>query len=155
MPSLHLNPAKDITDIDYFLEDSMPYTRFFLRNVGEFAVWGLGEHTAQNAALAILAALEFKKADSRAMQEAKTLDDICYSASHIQQVRENLKHFAGIKKRFDILCTSPLQSSMTTPTTPQKSKSLSKPCASMPSYEVLQALQQYGSRISIHGFLTT
>lgn len=108
VPSLHLNPAKDITDIDYFLEDSMPYTRFFLRNVGEFAVWGLGEHTAQNAALAILAALEFKKADSRAMQEAKTLDDICYSASHIQQVRENLKHFAGIKKRFDILCTSPL-----------------------------------------------
>ncbi|STO97821.1 UDP-N-acetylmuramate--L-alanine ligase [Helicobacter canis] len=108
VPSLHLNPAKDITDIDYFLEDSMPYTRFFLRNVGEFAVWGLGEHTAQNAALAILAALEFKKADSRAMQETKTLDDICYSASHIQQVRENLKHFAGIKKRFDILCTSPL-----------------------------------------------
>ncbi|WP_410780119.1 UDP-N-acetylmuramate--L-alanine ligase [Helicobacter canis] len=109
IPCLHLNPQQDITNITYHLENDMPYTHFCLRNVGEFAVWGLGEHTAQNAALAILAALESMRVDSSNLtQQRATLDHASYSPSHIQQVRENLKHFAGIKKRFDILSTSPL-----------------------------------------------
>lgn len=83
--SLHLNPKEDISHISYFLKDSKPYTRFCLRDFGEFEVYGFGEHTAINASLAILCALDEGK--------------------NIQEIKENLKNFAGIKKRFDILTT--------------------------------------------------
>ncbi|WP_121020466.1 UDP-N-acetylmuramate--L-alanine ligase [Helicobacter vulpis] len=77
-----LDPHKDISDISYFLKDDEPYTRFKLRDYGFFEVWGLGVHTASNAALAILAAL---------------------GELPLETLRANLAQFKGIKKRFDIL----------------------------------------------------
>ncbi|CBG40378.1 UDP-N-acetylmuramate--L-alanine ligase [Helicobacter mustelae] len=77
-----LSPSKDITDISFFLRNDEPFCKFILRDLGEFEVWGLGGHTAANAAMAILCA-------------AQELD--------IPTIRENLKNFAGIKKRFDII----------------------------------------------------
>lgn len=106
IPSLHLDPAKDISNISYVLEDDMPYTKFHLRDLGEFSVWGLGEHVAQNASLAILSALESMRQDSA--PESKAAHSSSYPSAHIEQVRRNLKNFAGIKKRFDILCTNEL-----------------------------------------------
>lgn len=126
LPCLHLDPARDISDISYFLEDNMPYTKFRLRDLGEFAVFGLGEHVAQNASLAILTALEsmrqdlqqdsqqnlqqnFQHKDSSPESSADSAPShALYPSAHIAQVRQNLKNFAGIKKRFDILCTSEL-----------------------------------------------
>lgn len=77
-----LSPSSEIKNISYILKDDEPYTRFELRDLGEFEVWGFGEHTAWNASLAILAAM----------------DEI-----DISTIRENLKNFKGIKKRFDII----------------------------------------------------
>ncbi|WP_120943991.1 UDP-N-acetylmuramate--L-alanine ligase [Helicobacter labacensis] len=77
-----LNPQKDISQVSYFLRGEEPYTRFKLRDYGFFEVWGLGAHTASNAALAILAAL----------------DEL-----PLETLRANLAQFKGIKKRFDIL----------------------------------------------------
>ncbi len=78
-----LYPSKDIKNIRYELRDGEPATIFELRNLGEFSVWGFGEHIALDASLAILAAL----------------DELSVS-----EIRENLKKFKGIKKRFDVLC---------------------------------------------------
>lgn len=111
IPSLHLDPAKDISNISYVLEDDMPYTKFHLRDLGEFAVWGLGEHVAQNASLAILSALESMRQDCQSQDSALESKLACHSSypsAHIEQVRKNLKNFTGIKKRFDILCTNEL-----------------------------------------------
>ncbi|MBD3799531.1 MAG: UDP-N-acetylmuramate--L-alanine ligase, partial [Epsilonproteobacteria bacterium] len=58
------------------------YTRFTLKNMGEFEVWGFGEHIAMDASLAILAA-------------AQTMS--------VASIRANLLHFKGIKKRFDVI----------------------------------------------------
>lgn len=102
LPCIHLKPKEDITNIQYILKNDMPYTRFCLKDFGQFEVWGLGEHTAQNAALAILASLESMR------QESQSSIDLPYPKEHIDTIRENLKNFAGIKKRFDILSTSPL-----------------------------------------------
>jgi UDP-N-acetylmuramate--alanine ligase len=77
-----LYPSKDIKEIEYVLIDDEPHTKFKLKEYGEFNVWGLGEHIAIDASLAILAAL-------------KSMD--------VEVVRENLLNFKGIKKRFDIL----------------------------------------------------
>jgi len=77
-----LYPSKDIKNIRYELRDGEPATIFELRNLGEFSVWGFGEHIALDASLAILAAL----------------DELSVS-----EIRENLKKFKGIKKRFDVL----------------------------------------------------
>ncbi|PAF41895.1 UDP-N-acetylmuramate--L-alanine ligase [Helicobacter sp. 11S02596-1] len=77
-----LFPSKDIFNITYALKDDEPCTRFELKDLGEFEVWGFGEHTAINASLAILS--------------AKT-------EREIEEIRKNLAHFKGIKKRFDIL----------------------------------------------------
>lgn len=84
--AIRLYPQKDITDLCYFLRDDEPYTRFSLKDLGKFEVWGFGEHTALNASLAILA----------------SLDEL-----PLEQIRENLKHYKGIKKRFDIVSKSP------------------------------------------------
>lgn len=73
---------KDIRNIQYILKDGEPYTSFELKDLGAFLVWGLGEHNATNASLAILSALD-------------ELD--------LEEIRNNLLNFKGIKKRFDIL----------------------------------------------------
>lgn len=79
---LTLSPKEDIKNIEFFLKNDEPFCRFQLKNLGEFEVWGLGEHTASNASLAIL---------------------IAHTQRDIETIRENLKNFAGIKKRFDII----------------------------------------------------
>lgn len=80
--AIRLYPSKDITNITYILIDDEPYTRFTLKNMGEFEVWGFGEHIAMDASLAILAA-------------AQTMS--------VASIRANLLHFKGIKKRFDVI----------------------------------------------------
>ncbi|PAF52572.1 UDP-N-acetylmuramate--L-alanine ligase [Helicobacter sp. 13S00477-4] len=79
---IKLFPSKDIKNISYILKDDEPYTHFNLKEFGKFEVWGFGEHTALNASLAILAALP---------------------ELEIEQIRQNLINFKGIKKRFDII----------------------------------------------------
>ena len=80
--AIRLYPSKDISNINYILLDDEPYTRFTLKNMGEFEVWGFGEHIAMDASLAILAA-------------AQTMS--------VAAIRANLLHFKGIKKRFDVI----------------------------------------------------
>jgi len=77
-----LYPSKDIYDIKYVLINNEPHTRFKLRDLGSFDVWGFGKHIAIDAALAILAAHE---------------------SMDIKTIKENLLTFKGIKKRFDII----------------------------------------------------
>ncbi|MDA7817266.1 UDP-N-acetylmuramate--L-alanine ligase [Sulfurimonas sp.] len=77
-----LYPSKDITNIDFVLINDEPHTRFTLKELGSFDVWGFGKHIALDASLAILAA-------SKSME--------------IEEIRENLLSFKGIKKRFDIV----------------------------------------------------
>ncbi|WP_199769975.1 UDP-N-acetylmuramate--L-alanine ligase [Helicobacter bizzozeronii] len=82
LEAMRLDPTKDISDISYFLKEGEPYTRFKFKDYGFFEVWGLGEHTASNAALAILAAL---------------------GELPLETLRANLLDYKGIKKRFDII----------------------------------------------------
>lgn len=77
-----LYPSKDITNIEFVLINDEPHTRFTLKALGSFDVWGFGKHIALDAALAILAAKE---------------------SMDIEEIRENLLTFKGIKKRFDIV----------------------------------------------------
>ena len=77
-----LYPSKDITKIEFVLINDEPHTRFTLKDLGSFDVWGFGKHIALDAALAILAASGSMK---------------------IEDIRENLLTFKGIKKRFDIV----------------------------------------------------
>ena len=77
-----LYPSKDITNIEFVLINDEPHTRFTLKDLGSFDVWGFGKHIALDAALAILAANE---------------------SMDIEEIRENLLTFKGIKKRFDIV----------------------------------------------------
>lgn len=85
LDATRLYPQKDITDIEFFLKEDEPFVRFGLKNLGQFEAWGFGKHTALNASLAILAAL----------------DELPLS-----EIRDNLKNFRGIKKRFDIISKS-------------------------------------------------
>lgn len=82
MEATRLYPSKDIRNIRYELVDGEPTTFFELRDLGEFAVWGFGEHIALDASLAILAAM---------------------NELEVGEIRKNLKRFKGIKKRFDII----------------------------------------------------
>ncbi len=82
MDAVKLYPSKDIKNIRYELIDGEPTTTFELKEFGEFSVWGFGEHIALDASLAILAAM---------------------NEIGIDEIRENLKTFKGIKKRFDVL----------------------------------------------------
>ncbi len=82
MEAIRLYPSKDIKDIKTVIIDGEPYTSFVLKDLGTFEVWGIGEHIALDASLAILAALNEK---------------------NLEEVKENIKHYRGIKKRFDIL----------------------------------------------------
>ncbi len=77
-----LYPSKDITNIEFVLINDEPHTRFTLKDLGSFDVWGFGKHIALDAALAILAANE---------------------SMDIEQIRKNILTFKGIKKRFDIV----------------------------------------------------
>ena len=77
-----LYPSSDIQNIEYVLINNEPHTRFKLKDLGSFAVWGFGKHIALDASLAILAANE---------------------SMDIGEIRENLLTFKGIKKRFDIV----------------------------------------------------
>jgi UDP-N-acetylmuramate--alanine ligase len=77
-----LYPSKDITDIEYVLVNNEPHTRFKLKDLGTFDVWGFGKHIALDASLAILAASE---------------------SMNIEDIRTNILNFKGIKKRFDIV----------------------------------------------------
>jgi UDP-N-acetylmuramate--alanine ligase len=80
--AIRLYPSQDITNIHYILLDDEPHTRFTLKYLGEFEVWGFGAHIAMDAALAILAAVQTMSAAA---------------------IRANLLHFKGIKKRFDVI----------------------------------------------------
>ena len=80
-----LYPSVDIKSIRSTLLDGRPYTSFELKDFGKFEVFGLGEHIAINASLAILASLE-------------ELD--------LEEIKRRLKNYKGIKKRFDILVKS-------------------------------------------------
>ena len=77
-----LYPNKDIHNIEYILINDEPHTRFSLKDLGVFEVWGFGRHIAIDASLAILAAKE---------------------SMDIESIRKNLLSFKGIKKRFDIV----------------------------------------------------
>ena len=81
-----LFPSKDIKNIRYFLNENEPFTEFSLYNegkfIGEFSVWGLGNHSASNASLAILSAID---------------------EMEVREISQNLLNFKGIKKRFDII----------------------------------------------------
>ena len=80
--AISLYPSKDIKNLAYTIKNGEPCTKFDLKDYGTFEVWGFGFHIATNASLAIMAALN-------------ELD--------IQTIRENLKNYKGIKKRFDIV----------------------------------------------------
>jgi len=82
LEAIWLYPSKDITNISYILIDDEPHTRFTLKDLGEFDVWGFGKHTAIDASLAILSAME---------------------SMDIEQIRKKILNFKGIKKRFDII----------------------------------------------------
>ncbi|MFP4332073.1 MAG: UDP-N-acetylmuramate--L-alanine ligase [Campylobacterales bacterium] len=81
--AIKLYPSRDISEIEFVLVDDEPHTRFRLKDVDVFDVWGFGEHIAIDAALAVLAAIE----------EGYSVDTI----------KRNIKNYRGIKKRFDIL----------------------------------------------------
>ncbi|EAI3916700.1 UDP-N-acetylmuramate--L-alanine ligase [Campylobacter upsaliensis] len=80
--ALRLYPSLDIKNVSMQIEDYKPLTRFEFKDLGQFSVFGMGYHLALDAALAIMAALEFED---------------------VEQVRLKLKNYQGIKKRFDIL----------------------------------------------------
>ncbi|MDY0116084.1 MAG: UDP-N-acetylmuramate--L-alanine ligase [Sulfurimonadaceae bacterium] len=75
-------PSKDIKNIEFILINDEPHTRFELKEFGYFDVWGFGKHIALDASLAILAASE---------------------SMSIEEIRQNILLFKGIKKRFDIV----------------------------------------------------
>ena len=83
LDSIKLYPSRDIKNIRYILIDGEPHTRFELLDFGKFDLFGLGEHIALDASLAILAALEL--------------------GEDIEAIRTNLLRYKGIKKRFDIV----------------------------------------------------
>lgn len=85
MDCIKLYPSKDITDSKMVLRNYEPYMSFNLKNLGTFEVFGIGEHIAIDASLAILAA---------------------NCEVGLESIRENLAKYKGIKKRFDILKAS-------------------------------------------------
>lgn len=85
MDFIKLNKS-DITELKMVLRQNEPYTSFNLKNLGKFEAYGMGEHIAIDASLAILAA---------------------NSEIGLEEIRQNLKNYKGIKRRFDILKASP------------------------------------------------
>ncbi|CAA6808611.1 MAG: UDP-N-acetylmuramate--alanine ligase (EC [uncultured Sulfurovum sp.] len=83
MTSTKLYPSKDISNIEFVLVNGEPHTKFSLKDLGDFEVFGFGNHIALDAALAILGALEM--------------------GEEIEEIRTSLLNYKGIKKRFDIV----------------------------------------------------
>jgi UDP-N-acetylmuramate--alanine ligase len=81
--SIKLYPSKDIGELKSILLDGEPYIQFPLKDLGDFTVWGFGEHIAVDASLSILTAIDF--------------------GIDVETVRERLKTYRGNEKRFDIL----------------------------------------------------
>ena len=81
--AIRLYPSKDIRDVEFTLVNGEPYTKFILKDFGEFKVFGFGYHIALDASLAIMGALEMGES--------------------IEDIRLNLLNYKGIKKRFDIV----------------------------------------------------
>ncbi len=77
-----LYPSRDIKDISFTIKEGEPFTKFDLKDLGTFEVWGFGYHIAVDASLAILAAL---------------------NEVGLDVIKENIKKYKGIKKRFDII----------------------------------------------------
>ena len=82
LDAIRLYPSSDITELTMVVRDYQPYTSFNLKNLGKLEDFGMGEHIAIDASLAILAAMH---------------------ETPLKDIRENLLNFKGIKKRFDIL----------------------------------------------------
>lgn len=82
MDCIKLYPSKDIADVKMVIRDYEPYISFILKDLGKFEVFGLGDHIAIDASLAILAA---------------------NCEVGLEGVRGNLLGYKGIKRRFDIL----------------------------------------------------
>jgi UDP-N-acetylmuramate--alanine ligase len=80
--AVRLYPSQDIKNIEFVLIDGEPHTKFTLKDLGEFSVWGFGEHIAIDASLAIFAAMH---------------------SMDIEDIRKNILNFKGIKKRFDVI----------------------------------------------------
>ena len=83
LENIYLYPSKEIKNIEYILIDNEPHTKFELKDLGVFNVFGLGFHIALDTSLAILAALNL--------------------GLNIEEIRANLLKYKGIKKRFDII----------------------------------------------------
>jgi len=83
LQNIYLYPTSDIKNVEYILIENQPYTKFELKDLGEFRVYGFGYHLAVDAALAIIAALELKV--------------------NLEDIRDNLLDYKGIKKRFDVI----------------------------------------------------
>ncbi len=82
LKATRLYPSRDIKNIKTIVKQYEPYTSFELKDLGIFEVRGVGEHIAIDASLAILASLNELNLDT---------------------IKQKLKNFQGIKKRFDIL----------------------------------------------------
>jgi UDP-N-acetylmuramate--alanine ligase len=86
LEAIRLYPSKDIKILKSFLFENEPFIEFSLKDLGTFSVFGFGEHIAIDASLSILTALDF--------------------GISVDEVRERLKNYRGIEKRFDILQNS-------------------------------------------------
>lgn len=84
--AVRLYPSRDITEFRFFVDNGYPKISFKLKDLGVFECFGMGFHIAIDASLAILAAYH-----------------IGYD---LEEIKNGLKEFCGIKKRFDILKTS-------------------------------------------------
>jgi len=82
LEATRLYPSRDLKDIKTTIKLDEPFTSFVLKDLGRFEVWGIGEHIAVDASLAVLASL---------------------SEMDIETARARLKNYRGIKKRFDII----------------------------------------------------
>ncbi len=82
MDAIRFYPSRDLKDIETVIKNGEPFTSFILKDLGRFEVWGIGEHIAIDASLAVLASL---------------------SEIDLESAREKLKNYRGIKKRFDIV----------------------------------------------------
>jgi UDP-N-acetylmuramate--alanine ligase len=85
LDAIRLYPSKDITELKTVIKNGEPFTSFILKDLGRFEVWGIGDHIAVDASLAILASI---------------------NEIDLESTREKIKNYRGIKKRFDILSKS-------------------------------------------------
>ena len=80
--AIKLYPSRDIKNLSFTIKEGEPFTKFDLKDLGTFEVWGFGHHIALDASLAILSAM---------------------NELGLEEIRKNLKLYKGIKKRFDIV----------------------------------------------------